>query len=44
MESVWLLTREHNDYAQHGEYFVEVYKEKPNFEQLAKLYKNKEKG
>lgn len=34
MESVWVLTREHNDYDQHGEYFVEVYKEKPNFEQL----------
>ena len=34
MNTVWILTREHNDYNQYGDYFVAVYKEKPSFEQL----------
>ena len=34
MQSVWILTTEHNDYDQHGEYFVEVFKECPTLDQL----------
>ena len=34
MQSVWVLTTEHNDHDQHGEYFVEVFREYPTFEQL----------
>lgn len=34
MQSVWILTTEHNDYDQHGEYFVEVFKEYPTLDQL----------
>lgn len=33
---VWILTSEYNDYDQHGEYFINAYKEKPTFEDLAK--------
>lgn len=33
--NVWILTSEHNDYDQHGEYFLEVFKDKPTIEQLA---------
>lgn len=32
--NVWLLTREHNDYDQHGEYFIAVFAEKPTIQQL----------
>lgn len=31
---VWLLTKEYNDYDQHGEYFVAVFADKPTKEQL----------
>jgi len=27
--NVWVLTREHNDYDQHGEYFVAIFRCKP---------------
>lgn len=33
---VWVLTREHNDYDQHGEYFVAVFLKKPSHTTLAK--------
>ena len=33
---VWILTEEHNQYDQYGEYFVAVYKDKPTVQQLAK--------
>lgn len=33
---VWILTRDYNDYNQHGEYFVEVFASKPTREQLLK--------
>lgn len=32
---VWVLTREHNDYDQHGAYFEAVFKNKPTLDQLA---------
>ena len=32
---VWVLTTEHNEYDQHGEYFCAVWPEKPTVEQLA---------
>lgn len=32
---VWVLTKEYNDYDQHGEYFVEVFLKKPTLAQLA---------
>lgn len=31
---MWVVTKEYNDYNQHGEYFVAVYKDKPTFQQL----------
>lgn len=31
---VWVLTYEVNDYDQHGEYFLAVFKEKPTLEEL----------
>lgn len=31
---MWLLTREHNEYNQHGEYFVEMFHAKPTVRQL----------
>ena len=34
---VWVLTREVNDYDQHGEYFVAVFGSKPTHEQLTAL-------
>lgn len=32
---VWVLTREHNEYDQHGEYFVAVFGDKPTLGELA---------
>ncbi len=32
--TVWILTREENDYDQSGEYFVAVFMSKPTHEQL----------
>lgn len=34
---VWVLTREINEYDQHGEYFVSVFGSKPTHEQLTEL-------
>ena len=31
---VWILTEEHNDYDQYGEYFVAVFAEKPSLKQI----------
>ena len=31
---IWILTEEYNDYDQHGEYFVDCFKNKPTKEQL----------
>ena len=33
--TVWVLTSEYNDYDQHGEYFVEVFRGKPTEDQIA---------
>lgn len=35
---VWVLTSEHNDYDQHGEYFHAVWAEKPTLGQLAEYF------
>lgn len=35
--TVWILTEEHNQYDQYGEYFIEAFKNKPNPEQLKGL-------
>ncbi len=32
---VWVLTREHNDYNQYGEYFVAVFAQQPSVMQMA---------
>jgi hypothetical protein len=32
--SIWVLTREINQYDQDGEYFVEVFRDKPTHQQL----------
>lgn len=34
MDKIWILTEEYNDYDQHGEYFLAVFKEKPNHSKL----------
>lgn len=34
-KTVWVLTREHNEYDQHGEYFVAVFGKKPTLGELA---------
>lgn len=34
---VWVLTREHNDYNQHGAYFEAVFKNKPTLDQLTAI-------
>lgn len=34
MKTVWVLTRGVNDYNQYGEYFEDVFKEKPTLDQL----------
>ena len=35
---VWVLTYEINDYDQHGEYFLEVFRDKPSLQQLAEYF------
>jgi len=37
LTDVWVLTREENDYDQHGEYFVAVFGCKPTHQQLSAL-------
>lgn len=39
MKKVYVLTREHNEYDQHGEYFEAVFEKKPSLEVLAKWMK-----
>lgn len=34
---MFVLTREHNDYDQHGEYFVCLFKDRPSIEKLAPI-------
>ena len=34
MAKVWVLTRSYNDYNQHGDYFLAVFKNKPTEAQL----------
>ena len=34
-KTVWVLTEEHNDYNQHGEYFVAVFGDLPTVQRLA---------
>ncbi len=34
---VWILTKEINDYNQEGEYFIEVYAQKPTLDQLREV-------
>jgi len=31
---MWILTREHNDYDQHGDYYVKAWCTKPTIEQV----------
>lgn len=37
MMKVWVLLREENDYNQHGEYFVKVFRNRPTIEELNQL-------
>lgn len=34
---VWVLTSEYNEYDQHGNYFIAVFKSKPSAEQLSQF-------
>lgn len=38
--TVWVLTEEHNDYNQYGEYFIAAFMEKPTVEKLMKFNMN----
>lgn len=40
--SVWVVTREINEYNQDGEYFVAVFKKKPSFAELKELLPNED--
>ena len=42
MSKVWVLTTEHNDYNQHGAYFVAVFQKKPSLAKLAEWFANNE--
>jgi hypothetical protein len=37
-KKVWVLTSEHNDYDQHGTYFLAVWENKPDLAQLAEYF------
>lgn len=37
MKKIWILTREHNQYDQEGEYFVAAFASKPTHGRLAKV-------
>ena len=41
---VWVLTREHNDYDQHGEYFEEVFAKKPSISEFADYFSKADQG
>lgn len=32
--SIWVLTKEYNDYNQYGEYYIAAFKEKPSTEMI----------
>jgi hypothetical protein len=38
-KTVWVLTTEHNDHDQHGEYFVAAFETKPTAKELAAFFK-----
>lgn len=38
-QTIWVLTREHNEYDQHGEYFTAAFVEKPSLQQLIDVAK-----
>lgn len=42
--TVWVLTESYNDYDQHGEYLVAVFKEKPTVRELAEFFKYTKTG
>lgn len=42
--SVWVLTREHNEYDQHGEYFEEVFAAKPTVAEFAEYFSKANQG
>jgi len=44
MTTVWILTEEYNEYDQHGEYFLAVFKEKPTIEKLMKFIGDEEEA
>lgn len=37
MNKIWILTSEHNDYNQHGEYFLAAFHTKPSITELASV-------
>jgi len=37
MTTVWILTSKYNDYDQHGEYFEDVFAEKPTVQKIKEL-------
>ena len=38
VQGAWVLTREHNEYDQHGSYFAAVWPTKPTIEQLVAYF------
>jgi len=40
MTKIWVLTRSHNDYNQHGNYFVAAFRRTPELEQLIDFIRN----
>lgn len=38
MMKVWILTSEHNDYDQHGEYFLACFSQKPTEDELINAF------
>lgn len=35
--SIWVLTKEYNDYNQYGEYYISAFKEKPSIEMITNI-------
>lgn len=40
MKTIWVVTKEVNDYNQHGDYFVGIFINKPEFKHLKQLLPN----
>ncbi len=38
MKTLWVITREENQYDQYGEYFVAAFSEKPTLDNLIRLF------